>query len=407
MAVASSSSAAYALPTLKYYFSPTTFHDLPRPSSRPSSSSSNSSYGAPTYPQAPLSASSYFALKSDSPDNTNAPTSSPSHDNTIRMSRLNRPLPTPPATPLSAQSTLASPPPRPLPRPPVHRAQSYQSLRSDPLPSPPHSAPLTFPEHPLPSSSKPSATDPKGKASAHPYAFPSAFAPSHPPRPSSTTLAERPSIRLEIPPARARAPAPHKAITPLSPIAFNIPPGPRDVRKRREAELERRMAALGFVESPRTPKDEPSSTRACKSPPSAHERSFSMSSAVSDGDDERDVVLLVDCSSDAEGGEHPTRSESRQAMLTLFADDADGDEECDGESDAGRLSRIAEAEMGRGGARTPVIEVQVDVKVEIVTKQAAARTKRRFSRKWVRERKGKRYTEQDFSGIISELRKLR
>ncbi|KAI0684356.1 hypothetical protein C8Q76DRAFT_762371 [Earliella scabrosa] len=406
-----SSSAAYAVPSLKYYFSPTTFHDRSRSSSRPFSSSSNSSYtGPPTSPSphVPLSATSYFAhapehLYDSHSAFASCPASasnSPMQENMSRMTRLTRPLPTPPTTP-SPQSVRVSLPPRPLPRPPIHRSQSYQTFRH-PLPTPPLSAPDTPPEEPVASTSTlPAPATGSVVESTAPNRSRTPTTAALPPVPS-----ERPSIRLEIPSAPPLTPSSLKFATPLSPIAFNIP-GPRDLRRRREEELSRRMTELGFVESPRTPKDPSSaSTSACAStstesssgPASSlspsHERNFSISSVESEGDAERDVVLLVDCESDVE--EHPTRSESRQAMLTLFADD---------EEDEPKLEAIAEIDVEP--CRPSAFEIQVDVEVEVITQEAVARTKRRFSRKWIRERKGKRYTEQDFSEIIAELRKLR
>ncbi|KAI0737828.1 hypothetical protein C8Q80DRAFT_1055530, partial [Daedaleopsis nitida] len=211
--------------------------------------------------------------------------------------------------------------------------------------------------------------------------------------------------------------------TPLSPLAFNIL-GPRELRKRRESALSRRMTELGFVESPRTPREQaafpsapspdpstPGPSVKC-SPQAAHERNFSLSSVHSEGDAERDVVLLVDCHLDCESdcesddGHHeqehehehedehahdgPTRSESRQAMLTLFAEPPF------------KLVPIDEA-----AATGTDHERHVDIRVEVVTQEAVERTRRRYSRKWIRERKGKRYTAQDFQEVIAELRKLR
>lgn len=186
-------------------------------------------------------------------------------------------------------------------------------------------------------------------------------------------------------------------LSPLSPIAFGFP-GPRELRKRREDELDRCMKDLGFVEAPSPvghAKTASGSSSACSSSSEsdpktrlgAHARAFSASCA-DESDEERDVVLLVDEHTDEEPEpeEHPTRSESRAAMLTLFAD-----------------IDTTPSPVGPN----PLVEPAVDVQVEIVSKKAAARTRRRFSRKWVREKSGKRWTEKDFSEILCQLRKLR
>ncbi len=201
---------------------------------------------------------------------------------------------------------------------------------------------------------------------------------------------------------------------PLSPIAFNIP-GPRDLRRRREEELERRMKALGFVESPRSPKENAVPDAAAEPSPS-HDRKFSISSVETDED--REVVLLVDHESDVEDHEPepepererpPTRSQSRAAMLTLFSDDPDDSDDRDTLGHPYGLASVDEREIETVASGLPGVgsRVDVDVEVEVVTKEAVARTKRRFSRKWIRERRGKRWTEQDFSEIIAQLRKLR
>ena len=211
--------------------------------------------------------------------------------------------------------------------------------------------------------------------------------------------------------------------SPLSPIAFNLP-GPRTLRKRREEELARRMKALGFVEAPSPtaaegPKSTPNSSGSGnKSGPLSGPRGGTgkePSSTFSESDDERDVVLLVDHDSDAD--EHPIqpppRSASRAAMLSLFPDESSGADEkksfLGGPGHGEKNPWKAEDKGGREyGERTSShIEVRVDVEVEVVTKEAVARTKRRFSRKWVRERKGKRWTERDFGEILCQLRKLR
>ena len=190
------------------------------------------------------------------------------------------------------------------------------------------------------------------------------------------------------------------------------------------------MKELGFVESPREPKENaglPSPALPSPSPSQAHDRKFSISSLETDED--REVVLLVDHEeSDVEEPElvhesqpepepelgperemeyerPPTRSQSRAAMLTLFGDDADN--EGDHAAPTFHLAPVDEREQAETRACAPGLDVRVDVEVEVVTKEAVARTKRRFSRKWIRERKGKRWTEQDFSEIIAQLRKLR
>ncbi|KAI0638664.1 hypothetical protein C8Q77DRAFT_447084 [Trametes polyzona] len=212
---------------------------------------------------------------------------------------------------------------------------------------------------------------------------------------SSAVTSARPTVSLSIPPsalANTSEPPQLSVLTPLSPIAFDFP-GPRELRKRREDELDRRMKDLGFVEAP-PPSAKSKAVRAPPGPaqshsrPSRHAAAFSVSSAESD--DGRDVVLLVDPHSDSETDledpEPPTRSESRAAMLTLFAD-----------------VDTAPSPL----AEFPPDKLEVDVQVEIVSKKAAARTKRRYSRKWVREKSGKRWTEKDFSEVLAQLRKLR
>ena len=116
---------------------------------------------------------------------------------------------------------------------------------------------------------------------------------------------------------------------------------------------------------------------------------FSLSSLESESDEDCDVVLLADHEDDPVEVP-PVRSESRAAVLSLFSND-----EPDIHRHPGTAYRAAD------------IALQVEVKVEVITKEAVARSKRRFSRKWIRERGGKRHTARDFSEIISELRKLR
>ncbi|OJT12516.1 hypothetical protein TRAPUB_10917 [Trametes pubescens] len=224
--------------------------------------------------------------------------------------------------------------------------------------------------------------------------------------PGASVPATKPIMSLTIPAAwsatsgAAGDAAPQLSVlaplSPLSPIAFGFP-GPRELRKRREDELDRCMKDLGFVEAPSpisrsatAASDSPASESESKARSSAHARAFS-ASCVEESDEERDVVLLVDEHTDEElepetEEEHPTRSESRAAMLTLFAD-----------------IDTAPSPI----APHPPVEPAVDVQVEIVSKKAAARTRRRFSRKWVREQSGKRWTEKDFSEILCQLRKLR
>ena len=212
-------------------------------------------------------------------------------------------------------------------------------------------------------------------------------------------------------------------VSPISPIAFNLP-GPRGLRKRREEELERHMRALGFVEAP-SPRDtsprSPHPAAPCDDSSSAvHTRKPSVASVASDTDDEKDVVLLVDADCDAEAehadddtDEYPRmRSESRATMRRLFTASAcapspvvelpDWDEPRRSHDTAATAPPEASPDMGDPGT-----DEAVDVEIEVVTKEAVARTRRRFSRKWVRERRGKRWTEKDFSEIISQLRMLR
>ncbi|EJF62153.1 hypothetical protein DICSQDRAFT_180044 [Dichomitus squalens LYAD-421 SS1] len=221
-------------------------------------------------------------------------------------------------------------------------------------------------------------------------------APTSAPVPQSATP-ERPSIRLEIP---MGSPS-EQPVSPLSPIVFSIP-GSREVRMRREQELARRMKDSGFQEarSPTEPPDHKSGASELTSGPSrSRVCAQELSPAYTDSDDERDVVLLLEHDSDME--ECPTRSASRAAMLALFSD---GDDESDSGS-VPKLWQVPEHEHERRNSSH--LQAQVDVKVEVVTREAVARTKRRFSRKWIRERRGKRWTEDDFGEIISQLRKLR
>ena len=106
------------------------------------------------------------------------------------------------------------------------------------------------------------------------------------------------------------------------------------------------------------------------------------------------------------GDEAPPNSDSfdaSNASLSPGHASDDDDDESDPEN-APKLDRIPEREHGRTFSHS---DVEVDVEVEVVTREAVARTKRRFSRKWIRERKGKRWTEDDFGQIISQLRMLR
>ncbi|KAI0371424.1 hypothetical protein BV20DRAFT_965144 [Pilatotrama ljubarskyi] len=391
-AMASSSvsphSAVHAnIPTLKQYFSPTVFHDVgsqSRASSRPSSSSSSASYASPASATGTDSspASSYT---SPSRSWTSAASSSPLCDETCRLGR-SRPLPTPPATPLNARSSF---PPRPLPHPPLARSNSdiHPGYRSNPLPTPP-----TVPAPPrVSATASGSALAPQSRRPIIPERDESAISVTAVASVSaSTSHPGRPSIQLSIPgsPPKDSRP-PRLAIpTPLSPIVLNFS-GPDELRKRREDELCRRMKDLGFVEAT-PPPPPPKGTGApgkVASHPGRHAPTFSISCVGSD--DDKDVVLLEDLQSDSESGHPPMRSGSRAAMLTLFA----GVEE--------------EAGLPSPRAMAPTNEALKEVQVEVITKKAAARTKRRFSRKWVREKSGKRWTEKDFSEILSELRRLR
>ena len=181
------------------------------------------------------------------------------------------------------------------------------------------------------------------------------------------------------------------------------------------------MKALGFVEAPSPTGDFPKSGARLKPGPSSYSRGFGQrsSSTFTESDDERDVVLLVENDSDMDDHhpiQPPPRNASRAAMLSLFPDDSDPSPPADG-TKMSFLDAPPYAQKGNPwkagdadeyGARTPGhLEVRVDVDVELVTKEAVARTKRRFSRKWVRERKGKRWTERDFGEILVQLRKLR
>ncbi|KAI1791073.1 hypothetical protein LXA43DRAFT_889937, partial [Ganoderma leucocontextum] len=235
------------------------------------------------------------------------------------------------------------------------------------------------------------------------------------PPPLQSAPPERPSIRLNISDMRSTAPLSAQNFTsPLSPIAFNLP-GPRRVRKRREEELARHMKALGFVEAPSPTAEGPKSASGVASgSTSSYSRAPAKepSPTFTESDDERDVVLLVENDSDLD--EHPIqpppRSTSRDAMLSLFPDDSPGTEGRKSFLDApGYGERNPWKDPWKAGDpdQHSHIDVRVDVEVEVVTKEAVARTKRRFTRKWVRERKGKRWTERDFGEILCELRKLR
>ncbi|KAI0328240.1 hypothetical protein GY45DRAFT_1282255 [Cubamyces sp. BRFM 1775] len=375
------------VPTLRHHSSANAFYDVgthSRGSSRPSSSSSsNSSYASPAsahYTDSP--ASSYAPpSRSASWSSLSAESCPPSYSTCTGNLRRPRPLPTPPRTPQYGRVSQGLPP-RPLPRPPLERSHSdiLPPHRSTPLPTPP-TAPAPPPVVASPSSPQ-SVKEPKAGTSA----------PASPPVPKvvvapSSKAVGRPSIQVDIPGSAKKsstsAPQIVLEFTPLSPIAFNFP-GPRDLRKRREDELSRRMKDLGFVEEappPPPPKDTRTISKSTR-----HTPECSISSGASD--DDREVVLLMECSSDSETEEPPTRSESRAAMLTLFPD-----ADCT-PSPIEPRPRVSN-------------EVAVDVQVEVVMKKAVARTKRRVSRKWVREKSGKRWTEKDFSEIISELRKLR
>ena len=178
------------------------------------------------------------------------------------------------------------------------------------------------------------------------------------------------------------------------------------------------MKALGFVEAP-SPTGEFPKSGGLKPGPSSYARGVGQqsSSTFTESDDERDVVLLVENDSDMDDHhpiQPPPRNASRAAMLSLFPDDpsppADGKKMSflDAPPYAQKGNPWKAGDADEYGARTPGhIEVRVDVEVEVVTKEAVARTKRRFSRKWVRERKGKRWTERDFGEILVQLRKLR
>ncbi|KAH9884936.1 hypothetical protein C8Q73DRAFT_840426 [Cubamyces lactineus] len=379
------------VPTSRHHSSTNAFRDAGtdlRGSSRPStSSSSNSSSSSSASTRYTDSAASSYAAPSRSPSWSSLSTEScPPSYSTCRP--LPRPLPTPPSTPQHVRTFLT---PRPLPRPPLERSHSeiLPPHRSTSLPTPP-TAPAPPPV--APSSSPPqSAKVPKADVSATAPAPTPSRAPKAVVAPSDKAVG-RPSIQVDIPRTARKtsgsAPQITLELTPLSPIAFNFP-GPRELRRRREDELCRRMKDLGFVEEippPLPPKDAQSISKSTRAHTGRHTPGFSISGCAPE--DDRDVVLLMECSSDSETEELPTRGESRAAMLALFPD-----ADC--------------APSPIKPCRRASKEVTVDVQVEVVSKKAAARTKRRFSRKWVREKSGKRWTEKDFSEILSELRKLR
>ncbi|KAI8989896.1 hypothetical protein BD414DRAFT_485461 [Trametes punicea] len=322
-------------------------------SSRPSTSSSSSSY-----------ASSATASQTDSSQSSESLSCSSSWTSSTGLpcaysSRPWRPLPTPP---LTLSHTRSDPSPRPLPRPPLHRACSdgHPPRCLNPLPTPP-TAPAP------PPTTRPSLRQPEVRRRIAPAASE--------------------AIKLAIPgQTSAKSTQSLDVIsTPSSPIAFCLP-GPEDLRKRREEELSRRMRDLGFVEStppPPPPKDAQANSRS-KADLGRH--TFSVSGLESD--DDKDVVLLLEPSS-SETEETPPRSKSRAAMLTLFVGVED-----------------AQSTLEHGSV--PPHEVALDVQIEVVAQNAVARTAaKRYSRKWVREKGGKRWTERDFSEILSELRRLR
>ncbi|KAL7282774.1 hypothetical protein ACG7TL_004250 [Trametes sanguinea] len=146
------------------------------------------------------------------------------------------------------------------------------------------------------------------------------------------------------------------------------------------------MKDLGFVEQSPPPLPPKDGHKASNSISRARGHLPAFSATAQEQEDERDIVLLMEHASDSEAEEPPTRSESRAAMLTLFADVEPSPTDVRG---------------------SPSMDVAEDVRVETVMSNAVNRAKHRFSRKWVREKSGKRWTEKDFSEIISELRKLR
>ncbi|KAI0650919.1 hypothetical protein C8Q79DRAFT_1037181, partial [Trametes meyenii] len=375
-------------PTLKHYLSTSVFLETnahTRTSSRPSSSSSSSSYASSsgtiytTSPASSRSGSWCFSPVSPSGDSTH---------------RRPRPLPTPPATPDSARGPL---PPRPLPSPPPFQAHRTLETRPAKLPIPPSTPPTPRPPRPVRAASVPTL-------SFKPEPSPSVYSISMDPSRSTSVASTakqapsstgRPSIQLLMPSSSSSTttdstPPSLPTPSPLSPIAFDFS-GPSDQRRRREEELERRMRDMGFVEATPRKRAHATSGSVSRATGGRHTPAFSVS--YGESDEERDVVLLVDHQSDAEDdAEPPTRSESRAAMLTLFSNAED---------------EIELVPQRAAPLSPPPPEDVADVQVEVVTKEAVARTKRRFSRKWVREKGGKRWTTKDFSEVISELRKLR
>ncbi|KAI0832900.1 hypothetical protein BC628DRAFT_1348851 [Trametes gibbosa] len=365
---------------LSGYFTVAVFHNPgghsdSAASSRPSSSSSSSDSGCYPSPASTTYTDSPSAYASSS-----RPASRVSSPSTHSPSRP-RPLPTPPST---ASSVRPAPLPRPLPRPPLVRADSDPARpmsRSIPLPTPP-----TVPEYTLAP-----APPPRLKSSNLCAPVPTvvsetvAAGPAVRTTPAATPAMARPTMSLSIPvrvPRVASGPPQLSSVSPLSPIAFDFA-GSSELRQRREVELDRCMKDLGFIDvTPHAPL-KASSAPSDKSPSRSgcHVHSFSIDS---ESDEECDVVLLVDEHPDSED-EAPQWNDSRAALLTLFPD-----------------VDIAPSPI----AQKPSQELTVDVQVEIISK-AAARSKRRFSRKWVREKSGKRWTEKDFSEILSQLRKLR
>ncbi|KAI8994104.1 hypothetical protein BD414DRAFT_273301 [Trametes punicea] len=347
---------------LRHHVSANRFHDSSpheRVSSRPSSSSSSSSYASSA------TASQTDSLRSSESFSYSSSWSSSTGSPCPYSPRQWRPLPTPPLTLSHTRSYLS---PRPLPRPPLHRAHSDSC-------TPRHLVPLrALPTTPTVHAPPPTTIPSLRKLTEVP----------------STTPVASEVLQLAIPghtPVNSTEPSDLISPTPSSPIALSLR-GPKDLWKRGEDELSRRMRDLGFIEStPPPPPPPPQDVQAASRSKRHLGRNTSAVSRL-ESDDDKDVVLLIEPSFSAQMDETPTQSKSRAAMLTLFVGVED-----------------AKSPIEQGCV--PPAEVALDVQVEVVAKNAIARASKRYSRKWVREKGGKRWTERDFSEILSELRKLR
>lgn len=312
-----------------------------------------------------------------------------------------RPLPQPPQN----LNTLTVPGsnPRPLPKPPVDCAVRPNANASQ---SSFHSINSTHSTYsPLESTS--------ASASSSPYPS-STPASSH--ASSLVDISDR-TLQLEIPPfepldvmdVHIRSPS---TTSPVSPIIFAFPPMSPDLFRKRESALAERMMELGFVEqvqvqsrsqSRASPSPSPSysfspspSPSPCPSRMSSRHDEIDSEATAEAHDEDHEVVLLLDLQHEPERAQNAeTRENQRPVYHHPYHHAA--------EKTSPDTSKV------RSGIHnsSPAAITAPPVPAPVVQDGGQQTKAKRFSRKWVREKKGKRWVEKDYEEVLQALRKLR